>query len=303
MRAVASRSGKQSKLRDSIVRAGQRPLVLRDLYAMLLATPWRYLILLCAAAYALTNAAFAAVYLAIGDCIAGAEPGSFMDAFSFSVQTLATIGYGLMSPHGTWGHLLVGIESLTGLLGFAVITGIIFSKFARPTAGVIFSRPAIIATRNGEPHLIFRVANERGSDIIQASMQVAVLMDDVSREGQVLRRFYDLPLERSATPLLLMSWQVMHRIDAQSPLYGKNAEDFRREDIRIMANLTGVDGTFNQTVHTYHEYTPEHLVCGAEFEDVITRLPDGRFRIDLMKFDTLKGKQEDARDALGSVQR
>jgi inward rectifier potassium channel len=285
---MASRSGKQVDLRDSIVRAGQRPLFLRDLYALLLATRWRYLILLCAAAYALTNAVFAAIYLAIGDCIVGAEPGSFMDAFSFSVQTLATIGYGVMSPHGTWGHLLVSVESLTGLLGFAVVTGIIFSKFARPTAGVIFSRPAIIGIRNGEPHLIFRVANERGSDIIQASMHVAVLMDDVSREGQSLRRFYDLTLERSATPLLLMSWQVMHRIDDKSPLHGKTSEDFHKGNIRIMASLTGVDGTFNQVVHTYHQYAPDDIVCGAEFADVITPLPGGRFQLDLSKFDALK---------------
>ena len=285
---MASRSGEQVDLRKTVVRAGQRPLYLRDLYAMLLATPWRYLILLCAATYASVNATFATLYLIIGDCITGARPGSFMDAFSFSVQTLATIGYGVMSPHGTWGHLLVSVESLTGLLGFAVVTGIVFSKFARPSAGVIFSRPAIISIRNGEPHLMFRVANERGSEIVQASMQVAVLMDDVSHEGQSMRRFYDLPLERSATPILLMSWLVMHRIDEKSPLHGKTAEDFRKGDIRIMASLTGVDGTFNQIVHTYHQYTPLHIACGAEFEDVVTRLPDGRFQLDLAKFDTLK---------------
>jgi inward rectifier potassium channel len=285
---MATRSGEQIDLRASVVRKGQRPRFGRDLYALLLSTKWRYLMLFSGTVYALTNALFAEAYLRLGDCIAGAEPGSYFDAYFFSVQTLATIGYGVMSPKGLCGHALVSIESLCGLLGLALMTGIVFSKFARPSAGVIFSKHAIITSRNGAPYLMFRVANERGNDIIEASMHVSVLMDEVMPEGQSLRRFYDLKLERNATPVLIMSWLVMHRIDEQSPLFGKSPQQFEDGDIRIMASLTGVDGTFMQTVYTYHQYSHVQIARDVEFHDVISRLPDGRFQLDLAKFDHIK---------------
>lgn len=275
-------------LRAGIVRVGQRPAYLRDLYGRLIETEWRYLILICGMAYLLINGSFALLYVEAGDCILGARPGSFFDAFFFSIQTLATIGYGAMSPQGTCGHVLVGIQSLVGLLSFAVVTGIVFAKFARPSSGVVFSDKAVISLRDGTPHLLFRLANARGSDIIQASIHVAALMDDVTREGHQMRRFFDLELERDTTPLLLMSWLVMHRIDAQSPLYGKSAEDFARGDVRVVASVTGMDGTFMQTVYAYHQYLPGHIVHGGEFEDVIRRLPDGRFELHLGKLHDLK---------------
>lgn len=275
-------------MRSTIVRVGQQRAYLRDLYALLIETQWRYLILICGVAYVSVNLGFAWLYVHAGDCIAGARSGSLFDAFFFSIQTLATIGYGSMSPQGTCGHVLVGTQSLVGLLSFAVVTGIVFAKFARPSAGVLFSNKAIITTRDGVPYLMFRLANERGGDIIQASIHVAALMDEVTREGQSMRRFYDLKLERSTTPLLLMSWLVMHRIDEQSPLFGKRAEDFARGDISVVASITGMDGTFMQTVYSYHQYRHADIAHGAEFEDVIRRLPDRRFELDLRKFHRLK---------------
>ena len=285
---VTSRGGEPFDVRSSVVRAGQQRVVLRDLYADLLAMRWRYLIALFAAVYVIVNGVFAAAYVFSGDCIVGAVRGSFLEAFFFSIETLSTIGYGVMSPRGLCGHAIVGVESLAGVLGFAVITGLVFAKFARPSAGVVFSRHAIVGVRNGVPHLMFRVANERGSEIMQAALHVAALMDEVTPEGQRMRRFYDLRLERSATPVLIMSWLVMHRIDETSSLHGKTEQDFVRGDIRITASLTGVDSTFMQTVHTYHQYRPQDIVRDAEFEDVISRLPDGRFQLDLSKFDQLK---------------
>jgi inward rectifier potassium channel len=285
---MAPRPSTPPDLRATIVRVGQPRAYLRDLYVLLLETKWRYLIAACFAVYGLVNAVFASLYVGSGDCIAGARPGSFFDAFFFSLQTLATIGYGAMSPSGTCGHVLVGIESLVGLLSFAVLTGIIFSKFARPTAGVLWSERAIIANRDGIPYLMFRVANSRGSDIVQASIHVSALLDEVTNEGHSMRRFYDLALERQVTPILLMSWLVMHRIDERSPLYGKSTEDFERGHVSITASLTGMDGTFMQTVYSYHQYQASDLARDAEFEDVIRRLPDGRFELDLGKFHTLK---------------
>jgi inward rectifier potassium channel len=285
---MASPSLPPPDLRSTIVRVGQERAYLRDLYALLLETKWRYLILMCAAAYFTVNASFALLYVESGDCILGAQPGSVFDAFFFSIQTLATIGYGTMSPNGVCGHVLVGVQSLVGLLSFAVVTGIVFAKFARPVAGVLFSKKAILTTRDGIPFLMFRVANARGSDIIQASIHVAALMDEVTREGHHMRRFYDLKLERSATPILLMSWLVMHRIDEQSPLYGKSRDDFAAGDISIMASITGMDGTFMQTVYSFTMYQHVDVIHGAEYEDVIRRLPDGRFELNLGKFHMVK---------------
>jgi inward rectifier potassium channel len=285
---MAASSSDSSDMRAGIVRVGQQPTYLSELYGLLLETPWRYLMMLCAAAYFCVNATFAELYLRTGDCIAGARPGSFFDAFFFSIQTLATIGYGTMSPQGACGHVLVGVQSLVGLLSFAVVTGIVFSKFARPSAGVLFSDKAIITTRDGVPHLMFRVANARGNDIIQASIHVAALMDVVTSEGHSMRRFYDLSLERKTTPLLLMSWLVMHRIDEHSPLRGKRALDFEQGDVSVVASITGMDGTFMQTVYAYHQYRATDIVHGAEFEDVIRRLPGGRFELNLGKFHDLR---------------
>ena len=147
--------------------------------------------LFCAVTYLSLNLMFALLFLELGDCIEGARPGSLFDAFFFSVQTLATIGYGVMHPKGTCGHVLVSVEALCGLIGLALLTGIVFAKFSRPRAGVVFSEKAIIALHNGVPTLLFRVANERGSDIIEASMRLSALMDSVTAEGKALRRFYD----------------------------------------------------------------------------------------------------------------
>jgi inward rectifier potassium channel len=276
-------------LRETVVRVGQPRTYLSGLYALLLETDWRYLIALAFGTYGLANAFFATLYTQAGNCIAGARPGSFFDAFFFSVQTLATIGYGTMSPQGTCGHVLVGIESLVGLLSFAVMTGIVFAKFARPSAGVLFSRRAVITLRNGAPYLMFRVANARGSDIVQASTHVSVLMDEVTLEGNRMRRFYDLALERNATPLLIMSWLVLHRIDEKSPLYGKSAEDMARGNMTVVASITGMDGTFMQTVYAYNQYRPEDVIHGRDFVDVIDALPDGRFRLDLGRFHDVEG--------------
>jgi inward rectifier potassium channel len=275
-------------MQASIVRVGQRRAYQSDLYAFLLRSTWRRLILLCAALYLLVNSVFALLFVEIGQCIQGARPGSFFDAFFFSVQTLATIGYGVMSPEGVCGHVLVSVEALFGLLGLALLTGIVFAKFSRPRAGVVFSRSAIIAPHNGVPCLLFRVANERGSDIVEASMRLSALMDSTTSEGKALRRFYDLPLERATTPLLLMSWLVIHRIDEHSPLYGKSADDCRKGDVRIIASVTGMDGTFMQSVYAYHVYTVDHIVHNADFADVIRRLPDGRYELHLGKFHDLK---------------
>jgi inward rectifier potassium channel len=266
-----------------ITRVG-RPALARDLYGRALRASWWSLLLLVTLLYLLTNAIFAGLFLLFDGCIAGARPGSYIDAFFFSVQTLSTIGYGAMAPKGLAGNLLVAIEALVGLFGLALVTGITFARFARPKAGILFSQNALFCTRNGQRCLVFRVANARGGDVVQASLTATALMDEVTEEGHKMRRLHDLKLLRDQTPLFLMSWLVVHEIDESSPLYGKSLDDFQKEDIRLICAMTGLDGTFMQTVYAYRIYQPQQLLKNAEFEDVVAPREDGSFELDLARF-------------------
>jgi len=265
-----------------VVRVGDRHGLFFDFYARLLRTPWHRVILLFATFYGIANGLFAGLYLLAGDAIQNARSGSFLDAFSFSVQTMATIGYGAMSPRGVAGNALVLVESFIGLLALALTTGIVFAKFARPRAGILFSHRAIIAEYNGVPSLMLRIANSRGSDIADAAVRVTALLSEVTAEGQAMRRFHDVRLLRDRSPLLLMSWLIIHPIDEKSPLHGKSGADW--QDIQIYASVTGIDGVYGQTVYAYHLYVADNVVHGGQFADVIRSLPDGRRELDLRKF-------------------
>jgi len=267
-----------------IIRRGARLHPLRDLYARLMRARWSTLILLVITLYVAIHALFAGLLVGIGDCIEGARPGSFWDAFAFSVQTLSTIGYGALSPKGVCGDVVVSTEALVGMLGFALVTGLVFVKFARPHAGIIFSDVAVITQRNGEPCLMFRLANERGSDIVEASLHATVLLDEETAEGERMRRLYDLKLVRDQTPLLLVSWLVIHPIDEDSPLFGLGAQVCEQEDVRVIISVTGMDGTFMQQVYAHHQYQHTDLRFGERFVDVIERQPDGSMLLMLDRF-------------------
>jgi inward rectifier potassium channel len=255
-----------------------------DVYHYLLNCSFGYLCVLLALVYTLTNALFALAYLAGGACIENARPGSFVDVFFFSVQTMATIGYGKMVPATPYANVLVTVEALTGLLGLAMATGLIFAKFSRPTARVLFSRVAVIATRDGVTSLIFRMANERNNQIVEAQLKLALLRDEVTREGEHMRRFHDLKLVRSMSHAFILSWTAVHPIGPDSPLAGHTLDTLRACNALFMVSLTGIEETFSQTVHARHTYLPEDVLFGARFVDVLDRGPDGRGRIDFTRF-------------------
>jgi inward rectifier potassium channel len=281
--ASPPRPSRPLDMRRDVVRLGERRGPFHDLYARLLRVRWSTLVLLLAAAYLSINTLFACIYLLAGDAIENADPGSFLDAFSFSVQTLATIGYGAMSPRGAIGHILVATESFLGLLAVALTTGLVFAKFARPRAAILFSRRCVVGPRNGRPCLMLRVANGRGSDIADASIRMTVLVSEVTQEGERLGRFHDLHLERSTSPLLLMTWLVIHPLDERSPLHRLGPDELRERRIQIFAAITGIDGIYHQTVYSYQLYTPDDIEFGARFADVLRELPDGRRELDLRK--------------------
>jgi inward rectifier potassium channel len=222
---------------------------IHDFYHSIMDAPWRAVMGLLALGYLATNLVFAVLYLLGGDVIANAEPGSFADAFFFSVQTMATIGYGAMAPKTVYANVLVTIEAVFGLFGVAVATGVVFAKFSRPTSRVAFSEVALISKRNGLRHLVFRVGNVRSNQIVEASIKLVALKFEITAEGERMRRYFDMSLVRSTNPIFAMTWNVMHPIDDKSPLHGMTVDDIRAGNVEILAILTGLDGTFSQTIH------------------------------------------------------
>lgn len=242
---------------------------LSDLYHFMMRASWRWLLAAIAGAYLLVNTAFALLYMALADQVSNLPPGSFSTAFFFSVQTLATIGYGVMAPVGVAANVVVTVEALVGLLGIAMVSGLMFAKFSRPTSRVVFSRVAVVAPFNGQNTLMFRVANSRTNQITDAVINVTLSRDERSTEGGHTRRMYDLRLLRSRSPMFALSWTVYHPIDADSPLYGLGEAELGRGSPVLMITLSGVDDTFAQTVHARHAYTWRDLRWMHRFEDMI----------------------------------
>jgi inward rectifier potassium channel len=275
---------RRSDPRTQFSRSGHGGQVWKDIYVFFLRTTWPKLIAIFALLFLAINLLFASIYRLIPLSVDGARPGSFADAFFFSVQTFSTIGYGTLSPHGTAGNLLVCLEAFTSLVTSALLTGIVFAKFSRPRARVMFSRVAIVNNRNGVPCFMFRMANERGTDIVQASVRVTLLIDEETQEGEVLRRFYDLKLERESTPVFVLSWTVIHRIDEQSPMFKLDSAFLKEHQVRFFVTMTGIDDTFAQTVNVRHDYVDDDIMFHHRFVDVMTRFPDGHVHMEFEKF-------------------
>jgi inward rectifier potassium channel len=267
-----------------ILSIGLRTSPLRDVYHSLLTTTWAQFFALVLVAYLGANLLFAAGYLSIGDGIEEARPGSFADAFFFSVQTMATIGYGKMAPRGIAANLLVTLEALIGLLGLALVTGLVFAKFSRPTARVIFSRNVVITRFDGVPSLLVRMANERGNQIAEAEAHLVLLRTERTPEGEDVRRAHDLRLRRSHSAFFAFTWLVVHPITPDSPLHGETPESLRTTDVDLVASMTGLDETLSQSVHARHAWTPDQILWGRRFADVLVSLPDGRRAIDYRRF-------------------
>ncbi|MBW4619474.1 MAG: ATP-sensitive inward rectifier potassium channel 10 [Cyanosarcina radialis HA8281-LM2] len=268
----------------STIRKGLPRFSWSDLYHLLLTLSWTTFLLLVSLLYLISNTLFAIAYLAGGDCIQNARPGSFTDAFFFSVQTMATIGYGSMFPQTDYANAIVTVEALVGLLGVAMVTGLAFARFSMPSARVLFSRVAIIAPYDRVQTLMFRVANERRNLIVEAQMTVTLVRNEVTAEGQFMRRFHDLPLVRQRTPVFAFTWTVMHPIDPRSPLYGMTPETIAEQEAEIVVTMTGIDETVSQIVHSRHSYTAQEIMWNMRFVDILSRTPEGRRAIDYTRF-------------------
>ncbi len=274
---------------STAVRKGTPADYRRDLYFFLIEGSWKVFFVVASFLFLFINIIFASLYLLQPGAIAGIDTPTFADAFFFSVQTISTIGYGALSPASDYGNMIVTIEAAVGILYVALATGITFAKASRPKQTILFTNSMVVSPYNGVPTLQLRVGNARGNDIIDASVAVVALFDEVSSEGQHLRRLVDLPLARDNTPMFSLSWSIFHTIDESSPLHGIDFSNLESSKlVNFIVTLTGHDGTYGQTIYARQLYYHEHLQHNRVFEDVVGHLPDGRFIVDYHKFHETK---------------
>jgi inward rectifier potassium channel len=264
----------------------------RDPYHLALTIPWTGFAAMVSVGYIAINTIFALLYLLDPQGLKDARPGSFEDTFFFSVQTLASIGYGVISPRSTYANLLVTIEAIISLLLIAVVTGLAFARFSKPNARIAFSRHAVVSPHNGVPTLIFRAANQRRNYIVEAQAKVYLSRDEVTQEGSPMRRIHDLKLIRDVNPAFTLSWNVMHPIDIDSPLYGLTPEEWLASEPQIIINLTGIDQTVSDSIMTRHNYSKHDLLWDHVLEDLIHVMPNGDRYLDYSTFDGVRPMNE-----------
>jgi inward rectifier potassium channel len=266
-----------------ILVTGTKSAPFRDLYHRFLRLPWWAALTSIVVVFLGFNALFASLYRAIGG-VANARPGSFADAFFFSVQTMGTIGYGSMYPVTTATNLLVVAEAVVGLLVTALSTGLVFAKFSQSSARIVFSRHVTITPWDGVPTLMFRVSNERGNQIVEAQIRVVLTKTERTREGMTFYRLIDLPLVRDRSPAFTRSWSVMHTIGPSSILHGHTPESLKQIEAELLVSVVGVDDTSLQPVHARCTYADHEILWGARPVDVLIEREDGRLVLDMTRF-------------------
>jgi inward rectifier potassium channel len=236
------------------------------------------------------NAFFAALYWLGDQPIANVPGGAYIDYLYFSIETLSTAGYGDMHPQTHYGHFISAAELFTGIFSMSLMTGLIFARFSRPNARLLFANNPVIAIHDGVPTLMLRFANERHNIIGNASARLWLFKNAVTGEGRELRRFYELPLTRNENPALALSWTLFHVIDAQSPLYGMTAADLEALNVALVVVVSGYDVVAAQTVHARKPYDHPDIHFGRHYVDIISTDENGRVRIDYGRFhDTVPG--------------
>ncbi len=256
----------------------------QDLYHLFMTMRWPTLFASYAGFFVLFNLIFASLY-ALGTAgVANLNPPDYWGLFFFSVETLATVGYGDMHPRTPYAHLVASVEIFTGMMSLALITGMMFARFSRPTARILFAKHAVIRDFDGQRTLMLRAANERQNVIMEATAQLRLLRDEKTAEGYRIRRIYDLPLRRNEQPVFLFGWSLLHVIDEASPLSGATAESLAASRDLLLLTIWGTDETTGQTMMARYEYPVSGLRWNHSFADVFTTGEDGIDRFDYTRF-------------------
>jgi inward rectifier potassium channel len=262
----------------------------------MLTISWTRFFVVVTAGYLAVNFVFASAYYLCG---AGALHGTegltvsdrIVECFFFSVQTFTTIGYGRINPMGLAANILVAIEGFVGLLGFAFATGLSLARFSRPNAKILFSYHAIIAPYRGITGFEFRMINQRNNQLIDVSVGVTLAVKEVV-DGKEIRKFHELPLERTSVRFFPLNWTIVHPIDESSPLYGMSKESLESADAEFLVLVSGTDEIFSQQVHARSSYKHHEVIVGAQFKDMFEISDDGLVSVDLRKvhdYEVLEG--------------
>jgi inward rectifier potassium channel len=240
---------------------------------------WWWFMAICAAAFLLLNTVFAGLYLVFDDSIANQFPAGFLGAFFFSVETLATVGYGDMHPATMYAHWVATAEIFLGMTSVALITGVMFARFSRPRARILFSEHPVVTTMDGRQTLMIRLANARQNMIVDASAKLRLIRTEETAEGAQFRRIYDLKLRRDEQPMFILGWSLMHDIDAQSPLKDLLPAGAKSDAI-LVVSISGVDETTSQTMLSRFTYEHHTIRWGHRFVDLLHTDVDGKSHMD-----------------------
>ncbi|WP_296228221.1 ion channel [Ralstonia sp. UBA689] len=279
---------------QQVIAYGMPSLGWRDVYHHALEVNWPTFFAALAALFLTLNTVFAGLYL-LGDApIANQSPAGFAGAFFFSVETLATVGYGDMHPQTTYAHLIATLEIFIGMSGIAMATGLVFARFSRPRAKIMFANNAVVRPLNGKMTLMVRAANARQNVIAEATAKLRLLQDERTPEGYTIYRIRDLRLERSEHPIFLLGWVMMHVIDETSPLHNANAESLAAGDALLLLTIEGSDETAAQTLQARHSWRHDDIRWGYRYVDLMRDDDNGVTHVDYDNFHRIVPVDESA---------
>ncbi len=290
--------------REQLVRIGDREFLTRgldqsfwtDAFHNSMSVSWPTFFAGYALYFLTMNLLFAFLFWLGGDCVANARPGSLVDLFFFSIETLATVGYGDMHPQNFYGHSIATVEIFTGMSTLAVFTGLIFARFSRPRARIIFADFMTLARHDGHPMLMARFVNARRSSVNEARAEMWLIYRDATVEGVGYRRFRQLALKQSRNPIFAFSWMLFHVVDENSPIFGKGPEALEAWDAFFVVNFVGLDDVSGQNVHVRKSYSWRDIKFGEDFADILIMGEDGVPRIDYRKLNVAEPQDSAAED-------
>jgi inward rectifier potassium channel len=255
-----------------------------DLYHRSMTVSWPIFFASAAVIFIVLNTVFAGFYMLGKNPVANVSDELPLSLFYFSIETLATVGYGDMHPQTNYGHLVATVEIFTGMSFLAVMTGLIFARFSRPKARFVFAKYPVVGNRQGQSALMIRVANARHNTISQATARLWLVREEQMAEGDTVRRFYELILDRNEHPVFSLSWTLYHAIDETSPLYHMDREELVAADAALVLNLGGVDDSSAQRLAARKVYSAEDIRWRQRYVDITSDSPGGRLLIDYTKF-------------------
>lgn len=253
-----------------IVKRGITRYDLTDPYHIAIEMNWKEFALAFVGLELSINITFALLYLANPGCIANMRPGAFSDAFFFSIETLATVGYGVMAPATFYGHAVASAEIICGMVFTAIMTGLLFVRFSKPRPKILFANQAVVTNHNHSPTLMIRIANGRMTLLTNAVVRLGVVLLEESTEGHPFRQLHDLALSNGTLSLFPLTWTVMHEINDDSPLVNYDAKRFKERDARLVLTIEARDHALGAAIHDMCIYTPDKVLFGMHYAEAVT---------------------------------